>query len=460
MSIGMLSTDQLYPKFLECTGVSTDTRRITPDCLFVALKGPSFDGNQFAEQALASGARYALVDDPAVADRDADRCLLVEDGLTALQDLARHHRQTLTIPVIGLTGSNGKTTTKELIAACCQKNTGPTPPSGNLNNHIGVPLTILALNEQYELAVVEMGANHQQEIALLCSIAQPTHGLITNVGKAHLEGFGGIEGVRKGKGELYDYLIAQGKTVFINSRDKTLMAMYRERLKNARPETVFAEVIFYPAVDAAAVDAAAVDSATVNSPAEPMALVQESPVVVFRDADGREITTHLPGQYNYENMLAALAIGDYFGVSSPEASHAVADYSPTNNRSQVISKGTNTILLDAYNANPSSMAAAIRQFAAAPAKRKAVILGDMYELGNESEAEHAALGKLIADSNFDLVILAGKDIHYALGYLPKAYYFPDKFSLHNWVMDNPMTDTHVLVKGSRGMSLESVVPFI
>ena len=295
-----------------------------------------------------------------------------------------------------------------------------------------------------------MGANHQKEIALLCSIAQPTHGLITNVGKAHLEGFGGLEGVRKGKGELYDYLIQNGKTVFINSRDKTLMAMYRERLKTVRAETVFAETIFYPAVDTEG-------EVPIRQAVE---LLQESPVVVFRDGAGKEVTTHLPGRYNFENMMAALAIGDYFGIAPEEASHAVADYNPTNNRSQVIAKGSNTVLLDAYNANPSSMAAAIRQFAATPAKRKAVILGDMYELGQESAAEHAALGKLIADSNFDLVILAGKDIHHALGYLPKAYYFPDKFSLHNWLMDNPTTDTHFLVKGSRGMSLESVVPFI
>ena len=295
-----------------------------------------------------------------------------------------------------------------------------------------------------------MGANHQHEIELLCSIAQPTHGLITNVGKAHLEGFGGIEGVRKGKGELYDYLAKNGLTVFINSRDKTLMAMYRERLKTLRSETTFAEVVFYPAVDSAAVDSASA----------PIELLQESPVVVYRDTTGQEITTHLPGRYNFENMTAALAIGDYFGVSPEEANRAVADYNPTNNRSQVIVKGTNTVLLDAYNANPSSMAAAIRQFATTPAKRKAVILGDMYELGDESEAEHAALGKLIADSKFDLVILAGKDMRFALAYLPKAYYFPDKFSLHNWVMDNPMTDTHVLIKGSRGMSLETVVPFI
>ncbi|WP_420148843.1 UDP-N-acetylmuramoyl-tripeptide--D-alanyl-D-alanine ligase [Spirosoma sp.] len=440
----LITTDQLYHKFLECTGVSTDTRRITPDCLFVALKGANFDGNQFAEQALASGARYVLVDDVAVAERDP-RCLLVADGLTALQDLARHHRQTLSIPVIGLTGSNGKTTTKELIANVLAKKYRTYATVGNLNNHIGVPLTILSLNEQHELAVVEMGANHQKEIELLCTIAQPTHGLITNVGKAHLEGFGGIEGVRKGKGELYDYLAQNGRTVFINSRDKTLMAMYRERLKTLRSESVFAEVIFYPAVE---------------SPAKSVELLQESPVVVYRDSAGQEITTHLPGRYNFENIIGALAIGEYFGVTSDEANHAVANYNPTNNRSQVIAKGTNTVLLDAYNANPSSMAAAIRQFASMPAKRKAVILGDMYELGNESEAEHTALGKLIAESKFDLVILAGKDMHYALGYLPKAYYFPDKFSLHNWLMDNPMTDTHILIKGSRGMSLETVVPFI
>jgi len=438
MSIGMRSTAELYSKFLECTSVSTDTRKITADCLFVALKGDKFDGNQFAEQALAAGARYALVDDPVLAHHD--RCLLVSDSLTALQDLARYHRQTLNIPVIGLTGSNGKTTTKELIAAVLSKNYRTYATIGNLNNHIGVPLTLLSLTEQYEIAVVEMGANHQKEIELLCSIAQPTHGLITNVGKAHLEGFGGIEGVRKGKGELYDYLAQNGRTVFINSRDTTLTAMYRERLKSIRSETTFAEAIFYPG--------------------DPVELLQESPVVIYRDTEGHEVTTHLPGRHNFENMLAALAIGQYFGVSVADANRAIADYNPTNNRSQIIHKGSNTILLDAYNANPSSMAAAIRQFAAMPAQRKVVILGDMYELGEESPAEHAALGKLVADSHFDLVILAGKDMQHALGPLPKAYYIPDKFSLHNWLMDHPMTDTHILVKGSRGMGLESVVPFL
>jgi UDP-N-acetylmuramoyl-tripeptide--D-alanyl-D-alanine ligase len=438
----MVSTPALYDKFLECTGVSTDTRRIAPDSLFVALKGDSFDGNKFAERALAAGAKYALVDDVAVAKQDS-RCLLVKNGLLALQDLARHHRQTLTIPVIGLSGSNGKTTTKELIAAVLSTRFHTYATVGNLNNHIGVPLTILSIRNDdavsaYEMAVVEMGANHQREIDLLCTIAQPTHGLLTNVGKAHLEGFGGIAGVRKGKGELYDYLAQTGGTVFINSRDKVLMAMYRERLKTVRSEDTFAQVIFYPG--------------------DSIELLSESPVI-YRDSTG-ETVTHLPGQYNFDNMLAAMAVGHQFGVTAEEANRAIANYNPTNNRSQLIQKGSNTILLDAYNANPSSMAAAVRQFAATPAKRKVVILGDMYELGDESETEHAALGKLIADGHFDLVILAGKDMKYALASLPKAYYFPDKFSLHNWLMDHPTTDTHFLIKGSRGMGLESVMPFI
>jgi UDP-N-acetylmuramoyl-tripeptide--D-alanyl-D-alanine ligase len=429
----MTSIPHIYEKFLECSGVSTDTRQITPDCLFVALKGPSFNANQFAAEALAKGARYAVVDDPEVAAHDP-RCLLVSDGLTALQDLARHHRQTLNIPVVGLTGSNGKTTTKELIAGVLSKKYVTYATQGNLNNHIGVPLTVLSITEQYELAVVEMGANHQREIALLSSICQPTHGLITNIGKAHLEGFGGIAGVRIGKGELYDFLAQSGGTVFVNGSDPVLREMYEERQG-------FGQSVFY----------------LENNQPE---MLQESPVVTYRTAEGREVTTHLPGRYNFMNMAAALAIGEHFGIEAAEAHHAIADYNPTNNRSQVLAKGTNTVLLDAYNANPSSMAAAVQQFMQQPAKRKMVILGDMYELGEESPAEHEALGQLVAQGKFDVVILAGQDMKYALPHLPRAYYFPDKFSLHNWIADNPMQDTHILIKGSRGMKLETVVPFI
>lgn len=434
----MLTTAALYPKYQECSTVSTDTRQITPDCLFVALRGDKFDGNTFALQALAAGARYALVDDAAVAAQD-NRCLLVADTLTALQDLARQHRRQFTFPVIGLTGSNGKTTTKELMAAVLAKKYAVEATRGNLNNHIGVPLTLLRIDPAHcQLAVVEMGANHQREIDQLCRICEPTHGLITNVGKAHLEGFGGVLGVRKGKGELYDYLAETGGTVFVNAQDAVLTAMQAER----SPRTpTFADVVMYLADGLPK-------------------LLTESPTVTYQTAAGETVSTYLPGRYNFENMAAALAVGAYFGVPEAEANQAVADYNPTNNRSQVVVKGTNTVLLDAYNANPSSMAAAIRQFGQTEAARKVVILGDMYELGDESPAEHAALGTLIAEQHFDLVILAGKDMQYALAALPRAYYFPDKFSLHNWIMDHPMQDSHILIKGSRGMGLESVLPFI
>ena len=434
----MTATPLLYTNFLTCTGVSTDTRQITPNCLFVALRGDTFNANEFALKALELGARFAVVDDPAVANADP-RCLFVDNTLTALQNLARHHRRTFTCPVIGLTGSNGKTTTKELIASVLSKKYATQATHGNLNNHIGVPLTVLRIDPAAtQMVVIEMGANHQQEIAMLSRICEPTHGLITNIGKAHLEGFGGLAGVRKGKGELFDYLAETGGTVFINAQDETIMAMQAEHR--------FTETVFYLEND------------------QPE-LLREAPVAVFRTASGTTVQTHLPGRYNFENAAAALAIGAHFGVPEADANAAVADYNPTNNRSQVVVKGTNTILLDAYNANPSSMAAAIRQFGqqgqkeAAP-MRKAVILGDMYEMGDESEAEHAALGVLVAEQQFDLVILAGKDMKYALPALPNAYYFPDKFSLHNWLADNPMTHTQFLIKGSRGMSLETVVPFI
>ncbi|MDF7816417.1 UDP-N-acetylmuramoyl-tripeptide--D-alanyl-D-alanine ligase [Runella sp. MFBS21] len=427
-----MTIPHLYDYFLTCRGVSTDTRQITQDCLFVALKGDKFDGNAYAKDALEKGAKYAIVDNPAVAVDN--RYLLVKDSLEALQQLAHHHRSLLSIPIVGLTGSNGKTTTKELIATVLAKKYKTYATKGNFNNHIGVPLTLLAIDSSYEIAVVEMGANHQKEIALLSSIAAPTHGLITNIGKAHLEGFGGIEGVRKGKGELYDWLAKSGGTVFINASNTTLTEMAQER--------TFKTCIKY----------------LLDEDAPQM--IEDAPLVVFKDTQGTIIQTHLTGKYNFENIAAALAIGSYFGVSSQDANQAVADYNPTNNRSQIVQKGSNTIIMDAYNANPSSMAAAIENFGKLKAQRKVVILGDMLELGEESPEEHLALGKLIAQQKFDLVILAGKLMQDALPALPKAYYFPDKFSLHNWIVDHPQQDTHVLIKGSRGMGLETVVPYL
>jgi len=427
-----MTISQLYDCFLACKGVSTDTRQITEDCLFVALRGDKFDGNQYAKDALEKGAKYAIVDNSDFAVDN--RYLLVDNSLESLQHLAHYHRKQLTIPIVGLTGSNGKTTTKELIAVVLSKKYKTYATKGNLNNHIGVPLTLLAIDSSYEMAVVEMGANHQKEIELLCNIAEPTHGLITNIGKAHLEGFGGIEGVRKGKGELYDWLVSSGGTVFVNGANPTLLEMAQERH--------FKESVTYLS----------------NSDAPQM--LESSPFVSYQDTEGNTIQTHLTGRYNFENIVAALSIGSYFGVSDRDAHQAVADYNPTNNRSQVIQKGTNTLIMDAYNANPSSMAAAIENFGKLEAERKMVILGDMLELGAESPEEHLALGKLVAQQKFGIVILAGKLMKDALPALPKAYYFPDKFSLHNWIVDHPQHNTHVLIKGSRGMGLETVVPYL
>jgi UDP-N-acetylmuramoyl-tripeptide--D-alanyl-D-alanine ligase len=428
--------ETIYEYYKKSTAVTTDTRRITPGSLFVALRGEKFDGNTFAAEALEKGAAFALVDREEVVG--GPQYLLVEDTLKTLQDLARYHRQQLPFPVVGLTGSNGKTTTKELIAAVLSRKFRTYATQGNLNNHIGVPLTVLSIDpNHYEMAVVEMGANHQKEIALLSSIAQPTHGLITNIGKAHLEGFGGIEGVKKGKGELYDYLSKKKRVVFVNAQDDTLMEMLSRR-------HAFKEIVFYRSS---------------NAPANPR-LTQESPVVGYESESGHAVTTQLTGRYNFDNICAAIAIGLHFGVPEAEIHGAIAAYQPDNNRSQRIEKGTNTILLDAYNANPTSMAAAIENFGALPAARKVVVLGDMLELGDATEAEHRALGELVAQQGFDMVLLAGKHIAHALEHLPRAYYFPDKFSLHNWIMDHPQQHTHFLIKGSRGMSLETLVQFI
>ena len=314
-----MTIPQLYDYFRNASGISTDTRQIREGCIFAALRGDKFDGNTYAKDALDKGAKYVIVDNPDIVVDN--RYLLVENSLEALQQLAAYHRRQLNIPVIGLTGSNGKTTTKELIAAVLSKKFNTYATKGNLNNHIGVPLTLLAIDKNYEIAVVEMGANHQKEIALLSSIAQPTHGLITNVGKAHLEGFGGIEGVKIGKGELYDWLAQSGGTVFVNGANPTLAEMADQR--------TFAHRITY-----------------LTGPDAP-SLREDSPLVVYSDAEGNTIETHLTGKYNFENIAVALAIGRHFNVPNNLANQAVAEYNPTNNRSQIIQKGSNNIVLDA-----------------------------------------------------------------------------------------------------------------
>lgn len=367
-------TEALYEKFLACGSVSTDTRRIAEGSLFFALKGERFNGNEFARQALEKGAAYAVIDEPE--HQYNDRCLLVDDALVALQDLAHHHRRALDIPVIGVNGTNGKTTTKELLYAVLSQKYRTLATQGNLNNHIGVPLTLLQLTADTELAIIELGANHVGEIAALCRIAHPTHGLTTNIGKAHLEGFGGLEGAIRGESEQYDYLRKTGGVVFINSQDPLLRNLGQR----------FAQPHYYPAF----------------GDYFHCALVSADPYVVYRPEGRNPVETQLVGAYNFENIAAALCIGHYFNVPSEAADEAIRSYQPANKRSQVVRQGTNTIILDAYNANPDSMEAAIRNLEAMRAEQKVVILGDMYELGDAAEAEHRALGELLASGSIQI----------------------------------------------------------
>lgn len=424
--------DQLYSLFLQSTGVSTDTRTIKKDNLWFALKGPNFNANKFAQQALESGAMAAVVDDPDYVLND--QCFLVEDGLEALQQLANHHRRQFNIPVIGITGSNGKTTTKELVRDVLAKKFKVLATIGNLNNHIGVPLTLLRLNKDVELAIVEMGANHQQEIASLCQIAEPDFGLITNIGKAHLEGFGGIEGVFKGKTELYDFIGRAGGKLFVNSRNPRLLE---------KAENVTEEVFSYP------------DEKDYYH-AE---LISSQPNVNLKTTSGQQIGTHLSGEYNFENICAALCIAHYFEVEEERALEAVSNYLPENNRSQVIRKDTNTIYLDAYNANPTSMSLSLQNFASLEGKKVAV-LGDMFELGEESAREHASIGELTKGLKLDQVIFCGQLMKNAYESNSGALYFEKKVDLQSFLEQNKIKESSVLIKGSRGMSLETLVELV
>lgn len=432
--MSITTTKELYKSFSESTGICTDTRKIDLGCMFFALKGPNFNANTMAESALAKGAMFAVVDEPAFATQP--NIFLVENGLKALQDLANYHRKQFNIPIIGLTGSNGKTTTKELIYNVLSKKYKTHATKGNLNNHIGVPLTLLAMPKDTEIAIIEMGANFVGDIKGLVDICEPTLGLITNIGKAHLEGFGGIQGVKKGKGELYDWLSVHKGTVFVNSENETLVEMAGQR--------EFTEKIEYQK-----------PGGLIN-----LHIETEIPFVNYLDSNNNLVQTHLTGKYNFENIVNALAIGKYFGVNEAEANDAVSNYEPDNNRSQFIQKGTNMVLMDAYNANPSSMAAAITNFNNLLADKKMILLGDMFELGEEGPKEHKSLGELISKCKFDFILLTGPLMQNALVHLPNAYYFPDKFGLHVWLQEHKIDHTHVLIKGSRGMGLESCLPFI
>lgn len=414
--------NKLYNAFLKCGSVCTDTRALKPGQLFVALKGENFDGNAFVEKALEAGAAAALASIP-FAD---ERVLTVPDTLEALQQLAAYHRRQFHIPVIGLTGTNGKTTTKELIKAVLSAKYQVTATDGNLNNDIGVPLSVLKINANTQIAIIEMGASHPEDLKPLLAVAQPTHGLITNVGKAHLLGFGSFEGVKHAKGLLYDYLKAHDGTAFANADDPVLQEMLWDREMSRIPYGMEGVTLL------------------------PTSASQ--PFVQLRFADGYVLKTHLVGAYNANNMLAALKIGWLFGVPEEDARAAVEAYMPSNNRSQLEKTAKNTLIVDAYNANPSSMAVALDNLAFCEG-RKAALLGDMRELGEDSAAEHLRIADTL--DRFDIVYLVGEEFTKAAAGRYKC--FASSQELAEYLKTNPIEGCTVLVKGSRGIRMENVI---
>jgi UDP-N-acetylmuramoyl-tripeptide--D-alanyl-D-alanine ligase len=363
-----------------------------------------------------------------------DRCILVEDGLKALQNLARYHRRQFKIPFIGLTGSNGKTTSKELLNAVLGKKYKVYATRGNLNNHIGVPLTILSIDKTHEIAVIEMGANHLEEIALLSDIADPTHGFITNIGRAHIGTFGGFDNIVRGKSELFQHLLTHNGTAFINSKNPLLSNMAKR----------FKAPVFYPA----------------KGDYYHCEFLGVEPFVMVQTEAGERITTQLIGAYNFENIAAALCIGKYFGVSSSDANAAVTEYLPGNMRSQILKQASNTILLDAYNANPSSMEAAINNLAEMTATRKIAILGDMYELEDDAEVEHGTIGKILKEKGIKEAYLCGPLMKAAQRTFPDGKFFASKEELIKWLQTNPIHDALILIKASRGMAMEKILDFL
>jgi len=427
-----MQIEEIYQCFLQSTGVCTDTRKITSDCLFVALKGDNFDANEFAQQALNQGAAFAIIDNKKFLT-DENKMLLVSDSLKALQELAHYHRKELGLPIIALTGSNGKTTTKELINAVLSEKYITKATIGNLNNHIGVPLTLLSFNQDTDIGIVEMGANHQKEIEMLCAIAEPDYGYITNFGKAHLEGFGGIEGVIKGKSELYQYLKENNKTVFANLDDS---------LQNEKTATLTRYTF-----SLAQKSDVTIDSVSAN----PMVKIG------FKDL---EINSHLIGIYNTNNINAAITIGTYFNVAPQDIKKAIENYTPSNNRSQLMEKNGNQIILDAYNANPSSMAAAIENFIQLDDEHKLAVLGDMFELGKESLDEHKKVIELLKNQQKIERNFLGPEFCANKTILPHLHFY-DSFENFSTAFqnNNPIGKT-ILIKGSRGMALERTLEII
>jgi UDP-N-acetylmuramoyl-tripeptide--D-alanyl-D-alanine ligase len=428
-----MKLETLHSYFLESAGICTDTRKIDKGCLFVALKGDNFNGNKFTQQALDKGAFKVIIDDISQ-HKNTGETILCKNSLELLQKLATYHRQYLNIPIIALTGSNGKTTTKEIINAVLSKKFKTTATLGNLNNHIGVPLTLLSMTKETEIGIVEMGANHKKEIEALCEIAQPNFGYITNFGKAHIEGFGSIEGVIKGKSELYKYITKEKGTLFFNADDpiqNKLLGDYSSKIGFSQTKENFYT----------------------------LKQVDANPFIALRIAR-TNITSNLIGAYNFTNISAGVLIGSFFDVPLNEIKQAIEEYLPTNNRSQLITKGSTQIILDAYNANPTSMMAALQHFNTIKANSKMVFLGDMFELGETAQEEHQDIVEYLSNSNIDEVHLIGSYFS-KTKFQAKNYHQYKTFEQLEATFKNDIPkDTIILIKASRGMALERIVTLL
>ncbi len=435
-----MDIQSLYEIYLSCTSITTDSRNCPEGSMFFALKGESFNGNLYADEAIDKGSKYAVVDDKKL-NYKSDNIIVVDDVLATLQSLSSFHRDSLSIPIIAITGTNGKTTTKELTREVLKQKFNVKATEGNYNNHIGVPLTLLSFNKDTEIGIVEMGANHPGEIKLLCNIAKPDLGMITNIGKAHLEGFGSIEGVMKTKGELYDHLSASAGTIFVNRDNNLLMKILPENTEN----------IFYGIRNTDGL----VYGTTMNSD-----FFMKFKWHNNNSGNSYETSTNLIGNYNLENALAAITAGCYFNVPEERINAAVSSYTPSNNRSQYLKTKSNEILLDAYNANPSSMQQALDNFRHIEGDKKILILGGMKELGKDSSAEHRNLINLIKSIYTAGVFLTGPEFKPFLDLVPEAVHFNDVDELNDHLKRHPLKGFKILVKGSRSNKLEKVIKYL
>ena len=426
-----MKIETLHQHFLKSTGICTDTRTITKGCLFFALKGDNFNGNQFTQEALDNGA-YKIIIDEIEYHKKSGETLLFSNTLIALQNLASFHRDYLNLPIIALTGSNGKTTTKELLNVVLSQKYNTVATKGNLNNHIGVPLTLLSMNSETEIGIVEMGANHLKEIELLCDIAKPDFGYITNFGKAHLEGFESIEGVIKGKTELYNRLKNYDKLAFVNAEDPKQIELSKK----------INRITFG------------------NKQQDCFIQLKDASQQLIVEYKGLDIQSKLIGLYNFQNIAAAICIGDYLKVSKEDIKKAIESYIPTNNRSQLLEKGSNKIILDAYNANPCSMMSALENFKQTKGESKIVFLGDMFELGTEAEKEHQNIVTFLEENTFEKAYLIGENFFKTNTSSPHINKFKTFEELQKELEDNTPKNSYLLIKASRGMALERILDLL